>query len=172
MFSINLSSNSRDCSNPAASSTEAHNRQSIWTLDVDIKPQTGSDQDQMCVMCGYSNTQYCTIVAACPHPLLDSLPWSARESPNDIINHSPLPAVVPSRSPFSWASNSARLMYSSCRAVPLFHPGLYHFIAHRRHTHTRNCTPTHTGSLSEEGNLRSENNITINTVPLSTTCVF
>lgn len=91
--------------------------------------------------CMYSSVTrvwlYCGNILFCSKALLrrffSLMPfsWSAdnssqksrgdRESTNDIINHRRLPAAVPSYGPFSWASTSAQLMYSSCRAIPLLH---------------------------------------------------
>lgn len=56
------------------------------------------------------------------------------ESPNDIINHSPLTAAVPSHSPFSWASTSPRLMYRSCRTLPRFIRGITTSLQLVKHT--------------------------------------
>lgn len=64
------------------------------------------------------------------------------ESANDIINHSLLPAAEPPHSAFSWASTSAWLMYSSCRALPPFIP--YIIISlHPCNIHIGNYTQRH-----------------------------
>lgn len=104
----------------------------------------------MCFMSGCSDTH---TVLSCSFPTPSygfaatsrQKPWEAVKTLMTSSTIAPLPAAVPSHSSFSWASTSARLMYRSCRAHPLFHTAHYKFHCacetHKRkhaHTHLRN----------------------------------